>query len=144
MGGQTEGVGEGEEGSFSFATKFISVGTIARSHEGSPSNGFIGAFPAMRKTESMAQFVTDSTDENRVVFAKGNAAVFAVLYHGLLERDVFWVEFGGVELPGGASLEVAAGVVGGIVFKDEIFLIPSGEVAKEDDGFLVGINSCFF
>ena len=47
-------------------------------------------------------------------------------------------------MPGGASLEVATGVVGGIVFKDEFFLIPSGEVTKEDDGFPIGVNSCFF
>ena len=87
--------------------------------------------------------MTDSTDENGVVFTKGDAAVLAVLYHGLLEGDVFWVELGGVELPGGASLEVSAGVVGGIVFKDELFLIPCGEVTKEDDGFLFSVNSCF-
>ena len=78
------------------------------------------------------------------MFTKGDAAVLAVLYHGLIKGDVFWVKLGGVELPGGASLEVSAGVVGGIVFEDELFLIPSGEVTKEDDGFPVGVNSCFF
>jgi hypothetical protein len=136
-------VGEGEERAFSFAAEFIAVGAISGSHESSAAGGFIGALFAMREAEGVAEFVADAADEDGIVLAEGDAAVFAIADDGFFEREVFGVELGGVQLPGGAALVITAGVVRRVVDKGEFFRIPASKVTKDDEGFFFGVDAGF-
>lgn len=49
----------------------------------------------MREAEGVAEFVADAADEDGIVLAEGDAAVFAIADDGFFEREVFGVELGG-------------------------------------------------
>ena len=137
-------MGEGEEGALAFAAEFVAIGAVAGAHEGgAPDFALVFSLAAVGEAEGVSEFVGDAADEDGVVFTEGDAAVLAIADDGFFQGEVAGVELGGIELPGGASGMIAAGVVGGFVGEEEFFFIPVGEVAEEDDGFLIGVDAGF-
>lgn len=91
----------------------------------------------------MAEFVSDASDENRIVFAERDFPVFAILNKGFRFGKVESVEFWGVELPCDSPAGTAVRVVGAFVGECIRVRIPVREVGKDHDRFPVRIEACF-
>ena len=71
MGSEAKCVHQGEKGALSLVTNFVEISSVAAPHEsGSVSLLFIASLAAVRQTESMPQFVSDTSDEDGIVFSE--------------------------------------------------------------------------
>ena len=91
----------------------------------------------------MSELVGDAANEDGVVLAEGNLTVLLVDNEGGGGLEVGDGELGEIELPGIAAAMGAVGVVGGFVGKSFLFFVPSREVTKDEECFVVGIEAGF-
>ena len=94
----------------------------------------------MRQAQGVAEFMSHTADEDLIVFSQRNATVLAVTNNGLFQLQVPRVELRRIQLPRRPAFVRTARVVRRLMSELKILFIPRGQIAQDQNRFVVWIN----